>query len=177
MPLRIGMQVDYVVGTQENPPGLKLTLFINGKEGLIKFLPWMDLIRKSRVRENLILDNPISKQRMRRAATQQERETAEALGGYRQTGSGARQGYKGDGRVFGRFRIENKFTTRLSFSVKLRELTKIRAECAAQEVPIFDVQFKEKGTLKTVEHWALIPWSELKKYAENNRGSEDQHGN
>lgn len=103
-----------------------------------------------------------SKQRLRRAATQQERK-AEALGGHRQSGSGARPGYKSDGRVIGRFRIENKFTTAQSFRLKLAELRKIRAECQGSETPVFDVEFREKGTLKVLDNWVLIPRAEWEK--------------
>ena len=97
-----------------------------------------------------------SKQRLRRVATQQERKT-EALGGHRQSGSGSRVGYKGDGRVIGRYRIENKFRTAKSYRVDLAELRKIRAECQGTETPVFDIEFREKGTLEVLDNWVLIP--------------------
>lgn len=98
-----------------------------------------------------------NRKRLRKASMQQEEKSAEALGGRRVSGSGARPGHKGDGRVPGRFRIENKFTTAASIRVKLSELRKIRAECEGLEVPVFDVQFKEKVTLRTIDNWVLVP--------------------
>lgn len=103
-----------------------------------------------------------TKKSIRASVTRQERRTAEALGGHRQTGSGARRGYKGDGRVEGRFRIENKMTQAESIRVKLSDLQKIRSECEGSEVPIFEVEFRERGTLRPIEKWALVPWAVLK---------------
>ena len=104
-----------------------------------------------------------SASRLRQSATRQERRTAEALGGHRQTGSGSKHGYKGDGRVEGKYRIESKFTQADSFRVSLSDLSKIRSECSNTEVPIFEVEFREKGTLRTKDKWALIPWATLEK--------------
>jgi len=102
-------------------------------------------------------------QQVRRSVTNQERRTAEALGGHRQSGSGARPGYKGDGRVEGKFRIENKMTTAGSIRVALKDLTKVRSECAPGEQPVFEVEFRDKGTLRVKEKWALVPWKEWEK--------------
>lgn len=99
-----------------------------------------------------------SPKRARRAATRQELATAEELGGQRQTGSGARRGVKGDGRVVGRYRIENKYTTAKSFALRLADLRKIRSECVGYEEPVFEVEFKDKATLRTIDRWALVPW-------------------
>lgn len=96
----------------------------------------------------------------RAAVNRQERRCAEELGGHRQTGSGAVRGIKGDGRVFGKYRIENKSTTSKSFDLKLSDLQKIRSHCAGLEVPIFEVEFQEKITFRPIEKWALVPWDE-----------------
>lgn len=110
-----------------------------------------------------------STQRLRRSATRQELATGEALGGSRQTGSGSRIGNKGDARVIGRYRIESKFRTAESVTVKLADLRKIRAECQGTEVPIFEIEFREKQTLRAKEKWALVPWSEWEKLANASR--------
>lgn len=104
-----------------------------------------------------------SPKRVRASVTRQERTVAESLGGHRQTGSGARPRHKGDGRVEGKFRIENKMTRTESIRVPLSDLRKIRAECSPGEVPIYEVQFRDKHTLAVKEQWALVPWSEWEK--------------
>lgn len=114
----------------------------------------------------------VSHKRIKKASMQQEQQSAEALGGRRVSGSGARPGHKGDGRVPGRFRIENKFTTAASFSVKHSELRKIRAECEGLEVPVFDVQFKEKVTLRTIDNWVLVPRDHWEKLANAQAGDD-----
>lgn len=162
MPLRIGVAVSYVLGSPTGP-SLRVSLTLNGEEAWIGSISWLDLVRKGSFSKEVRMDAGPSKQRLRRAATQQERETAEALGGKRQTGSGARQGHKGDGRVRGLFLIENKFTQAKEFRLKLAELRKLRAECTGQEVPVFNVQFREPETLKVLDSWALVPWSEWEK--------------
>lgn len=101
----------------------------------------------------------------RRAVTNQERARSEELGGKRQTGSGAKAHYKADGRVDGEYRIECKSTTAKSFVVKLGDLTKIRSECAGLEVPLFEVEFWDKGTLQPLDKWVLVPWDAWRKKA------------
>lgn len=162
------MKVSYTVAPS---PSLRVSLTINGAEAWIGSISWLDLVRKGEFSHELRMgkDGP-SRQRIKRASMQQEEETARALGGHRQTGSGARPGYKGDGRVMGRFRIENKFTTAKEFRLKLAELRKIRAECSGQEVPVFDVQFKDKDTLKLIDHWVLVPWNEWERRANADAG-------
>ena len=113
-----------------------------------------------------------SHKRLKRASMQQEQQSVEALGGRRQAGSGARPGYKGDGRVRGRYRIENKLTTASSHRVKLSDLRKTRAECEGLEVPVYDIQFKEKVTLRTIDNWVLVPRDHWEKLA-NAQASDD----
>lgn len=105
----------------------------------------------------------VSHKRLRHAATQQEELDARGLGGHRHSGSGSRPGYKGDGRVIGRFRTESKTTTAKSFSVTLADLRKVRSECEGLEVPVFFVQFVERGTLKPIDEWVLVPKREWEK--------------
>lgn len=169
MSLRVGVRIDYISAPPK--PSLRVALLINGAEAWVGTISWLDLVCKGTYSHEVRMgsDGP-SKQRLKKASMKQEEETASALGGHRQAGSGSRPGYKGDGRVFGRFRIENKFTTAASFRLKLAELRKIRAECSNQEVPVFDVQFKDRDTLKTIDHWALVPWSEWEKRANADAG-------
>lgn len=162
MSLRIGVTVAYTV-VSPTGPALRVSLTLNGAEAWIGSISWLDLVRKGAFSKEVRMDGGPSKQRLRRSATNQERSTAEALGGSRQTGSGARRGHKGDGRVFGRFLIENKFTQAKEFRLKLADLRKARAECTGQEVPVFNVQFREPHTLMVLDNWALVPWSEWEK--------------
>lgn len=111
-----------------------------------------------------------SAKKTKRISRNQERRSAEAVGGRRQTGSGASKWAKGDGRVPGKFRFENKFTTAESFSMKLKDLQKLRAECEGLEQPVFEVEFQEKGTHRVLERWVLTPrkaWEKLVHEADN----------
>lgn len=107
-----------------------------------------------------------TKKAVRASVTRQERKRAEELGGRRQTGSGARPHAKGDGRVEGRFRIENKMTRAASTRIELKDLKKIRSECEGTEVPVFEVEFRDKQTLETKEKWALVPWEVWRRIAD-----------
>lgn len=102
-------------------------------------------------------------QRRKRISKKQERRIEE-LGGNAQPGSGSRDGYKSDGRIRGRYRIENKFTSAESFRVELKDLTKIRSECVGLEVPVFEVQFRAPRTLRVLDEWVLIPRKEWEKH-------------
>lgn len=171
MSLRVGVRLDYI--STPPKPTLRVAIVLNGEEIWIGGVDWLALVCKTTFFKEVRLTGGPSRQRLRKAATKQERETAEALGGRRQTGSGARRGHKGDGRVFGRFRIEDKFTQAKEFRLKLTELWKARSECAGREVPVFNVQFREPNTLKVLDSWALVPWSEWEKRA-NAEAGDDQ---
>ncbi len=128
-------------------------------EGVTKFFPELGNYRPST-------------KRLKKASMKQERESAEAVGGRRQSGSGARPGHKGDGRVRGRYRFENRLTTAASHTVKLADLRKIRSECEGLEVPIYDLQFKEKQTLRTIDNWVLVPRDHWEKLANAQAGDD-----
>jgi len=105
-----------------------------------------------------------SKKHRRRLSKKQERRVAEGVGGRAQCGSGALPGNKGDGRVYGRLRIENKFTTKKSYSVKRSDLDKIRAECQGRETPVFQIDFRDPAFNRLEDSWVLIPeqvWRKL----------------
>lgn len=72
----------------------------------------------------------------------QERRVAAREGGRRQPGSGARDGFEGDVRCYGRYRGECKFTRACSYSLKLADLKKLEAQAAAGELPVFDLEFQ-----------------------------------
>ena len=101
--------------------------------------------------------------RVKRISRKQE-STVERVGGCVQPGSGSRQGCKGDGRIRGRYRIENKFTRTNSYRVELSDLAKIRSECTGLEVPVFEVQFREKHTMAILDKWVMIPRKEWEKH-------------
>lgn len=106
--------------------------------------------------------------RIKRVSVAQERRSAESMGGRRQSGSGAKNHARGDGRVPGKFRFENKFTTAASFSMKLKDLRKLRSECAGLEQPVFEVEFREKPTMRVLDRWVLIDrkyWEQLEREA------------
>lgn len=102
-------------------------------------------------------------QRRKRISKKQEKRVEE-LGGNTQPGSGSRPGYKSDGRIRGRYRIENKYTTAESFRVELKDLAKIRSECVGLEVPVFEVQFRAPRTMQVRDEWVLIPRKEWEKH-------------
>jgi hypothetical protein len=163
-----------VVNADVNPtnPDLKLHIRLNGQNG-IAYIDWETFINGGEatgiIHEPSGKGRRVSPKRLKQASMKQEHESAVALGGRRQSGSGARPGNKGDAQVLdqgaidalqggvGRFRIENKFATGMQTILKLSDLRKIRSECTGREVPLFDVQFKEKITLRTLDNWVLMP--------------------
>ncbi len=172
MPLSVNVTLE-VVNADIKPtnPDLKLHIRFNGQSG-IAYIDWETFIGGGEATG--IVREPSGKRkvnpkRLKQASMKQEHESAVALGGHRQSGSGARPGNKGDAQVLdqgtidaqqggvGRFRIENKFASGASTVLKLADLRKIRSECTGREVPLFDVQFKEKITLRTLDNWVLMP--------------------
>lgn len=115
----------------------------------------------------------ISRKRVKQLSMKQETACAESVGGQRQKGSGNLSWNKGDGRVRGRYRIENKFRTAASITVKLADLQKIRAECVGLEVPVFDILFREKGTLRPLDNWVLLPKDHWEKLANADPQADD----
>lgn len=173
MPVSVNIRLEVVnADVQPENPDLKLHVRMEGLSGVV-YADWNTLIGGGEATG--FVEPPTgkglrpSRKRLKQVSMQQERESAEAMGGHRQTGSGARPGNKGDGQVLdpgaierleaapGRYRFENRFTTAVSHNVKLADLRKIRSECVGLEVPVYDVQFKEKGTLRTLDNWVLIP--------------------
>ena len=100
---------------------------------------------------------------IKKATMKQEQKVAEDLGGRRQKGSGALDWKKGDGRVRGKYRIENKMRFTKGITITRSDLEKIRSECSPGEVPLFEVDFANKATCKVEDQWILIPYDHWKK--------------
>lgn len=101
--------------------------------------------------------------RKRHISKLQDRDVMARLGGRVQPASGSLGGNKGDGRVYGRFRVETKYTKHGSFPLKLVELFKIAAECGDNETPVFVVDFKDGESARVVGRFAVIPFSHFEK--------------
>lgn len=101
--------------------------------------------------------HPPSRQVKKRSQKQERRVMASLPGGRTQAGSGSRPGYKGDGRVYDRIRVEMKSTTTRDMGIVSRDvLNKIRGECEGREEPIVVVDFVNKITGHVEDQWALI---------------------
>ena len=90
-------------------------------------------------------------------APNQEKATAERLGGVAVKGSGC--GFeKGDVRVKGIMRVENKCTQKKSFSLKIEMLSKIEnAALSSGEIPAMEIEFIDPRTGKSLHKVAVVP--------------------
>lgn len=160
MPLSVKVRLDYHtdgVGTW----GF-LTVHTGGQEGTLSPIPYDQLFGHE---WTVILQPPqggmkIPAKEVKRRSARQERQRIEAVGGHRHSGSGARSGYKSDGSLGYRWRMENKFTAKESFRVQLKELRKLRSECLNGQAPVFNVDFQDKYTGESKESWVLVPSKE-----------------
>lgn len=94
---------------------------------------------------------PSAKQ-LKRRSTRSEKAVAERLGGRRTFNSGAGLD-KADGRVMGKYRIENKITTRSSYTLTHTDWMMLQtAAWESCEMPIFHIQMKSAliGTTEVV---------------------------
>jgi hypothetical protein len=107
--------------------------------------------------------------RIQKASRRNERITADRLGGRTQPGSGNQPGMKGDVRVRGRFRIENKDSYSNQFILKTSILDKIRGECGGGETPAVVVTFMEKMTHRPLDRWVIIPFAQWEEIANAGR--------
>ncbi len=101
--------------------------------------------------------------RVRELSRKQERTVMADLGGRVMPASGSRPGYKGDGRVFDRIRVEMKESFSSTFKITREVLNKIRGECAGKEEPVVVVDFKDKRTGNTEDRWCIIEYKILKR--------------
>jgi hypothetical protein len=103
-----------------------------------------------------------SLKRQKKASREQEIDIAEELGAKVQINSGATVGSKGDVRKKDVVRIEAKFTTAASYSLKLEELHKIAGECEGKEKPVFVVDFQDPLTHRPRDRYAIIPFEDYR---------------
>lgn len=96
--------------------------------------------------------------RKRRLSRKQEQQIMADIGGRTQSASGARNGYKGDGRLYDRIRMEAKYTFSKRFALDKQILSKIRSECAGKETPALVIDFKDKSTGLTKDRWVVVPY-------------------
>lgn len=108
--------------------------------------------------------------RVREVSKKQERKTAELLGGDAQKASGALPWAKGDVRVKGELRVEEKFTYADSYRVALSDLEKIRSETYGTEDPMFVVKFLRRANNAVRDVWVLLP---LEAFMKRLRGKKD----
>jgi hypothetical protein len=99
--------------------------------------------------------------RLRKTSRRQEKRIAEDIGGQAQKGSGACSGAKGDVRRHGDFRIEAKLTQSNQYILKASTLHKIMSECSGLERPALVLDFIERGSHRTKESWAVIPYCDF----------------
>jgi len=95
--------------------------------------------------------------RLRKMIQKEERETAALVGGRAQKASGAMLAAKGDIRVRGKLRGEEKSTSLKAFSIKRQVLDKIRSECTGSERPFVLIRFRNPLDMSTEDKWVLIP--------------------
>lgn len=101
--------------------------------------------------------------RVRKLSQKQEREVMSDLGGRVMPASGSKAGYKGDGRVFDRIRVEMKESFSRTFAMTRDILDKIRGECTGKEEPVVVVDYKDKATGRTEDRWCVIEYKVLKR--------------
>jgi hypothetical protein len=105
----------------------------------------------------------------KRASIRQEDRIAHDIKGRRQKASGSMPHAKGDVRKRGSMRVEAKYTTGRSFTIKYDELVKIRSECTGDETPAFQFTFMDRDR-KPIDEWVAVPysvWRRLHAAAEN----------
>lgn len=96
---------------------------------------------------------------IKKASLRQERQTAADIGGRTTANSGAARFSGGaDVRAPGTMRVECKFTEKDTYSLKLKELEKLRKQALKSlEVPVFQFAFKFRNTM---EKYAVIRCTE-----------------
>jgi hypothetical protein len=102
---------------------------------------------------------------LRKRISREELETARMVGGQRQKGSGSTPSAKGDIRVKGKLRGEEKSTAKGSYTIKRAVLDKIRSECVGAERPFVLLRFRHPVTMATEDRWVLIPVEDWEHYA------------
>jgi hypothetical protein len=167
--LRVERGAMYCACTPGSPHSAELCISISNSVGIVTLEP-MCLDALSKRGHMVVLDTPVlgpgklgSAKRIKRISRKQEQRTAESSGGRAQSGSGSRPGYKGDVRVYDKYRIENKFTFAGSYKIDMLTLNKIRGECEGNERPAVSLDFVDKLTGRTRDTWVIIPKADWEK--------------
>jgi hypothetical protein len=114
---------------------------------------------------------PPSRKKVKKHSKKQEETVMANIGGRTQPGSGCVPGYKSDGRLQGRVRMEAKFTYGSIFSLRKSDLDKVRGECEGRELPAVVIDFKDSASGKTRDSWVLITrtqWENFIRGTDNN---------
>jgi hypothetical protein len=136
-----------------------------GSEGLVASVPMQPLAPGPASRRKGL-------QKARRRSLKQEVEVAEMFGARTQPGSGNQAGAKGDARKKGELRLEMKYTTGDSYSLRLDDLQKIAGEAGIGERPIMVLDYLEQGSRKLRDRFAILNAADLKELLDaprNNR--------
>ena len=91
-----------------------------------------------------------------RRAKKQEERIAEEVGGRAQPASGARWHSKGDVRAAGRLRVEAKHTSKPSYTLKLKDLLKIRQEAVSGGMESWAMQVEFLGQAGGSASYAVL---------------------
>jgi len=173
--VRVSLVAEAVKGTcavcgAGSVPVLPFSLIFDGQAGDAEPLCASCLFTAGGIRVDVPLQSltpePLGRRKglkkAKKTSQKQEVDIAAELGGTTQPGSGNQRGAKGDVRKKGELRVEAKFTTARSFSLKLDELYKISGECGLGERPVFVIDFLEPGTRKPKDRFAVIHFEDLK---------------
>jgi hypothetical protein len=88
----------------------------------------------------------------------QELGTSTQVGGRIMPASGSRRGMKGDARVIGELRIENKFTEAKQWPLKLDDLKLIASRASGGEIPVLQLDYRQPPR---TQRYAVVRWSDL----------------
>lgn len=150
------------------PDGIQLRLSVGEAQGTWTYV-YDDLIEAGLAQKPITIrleepQAPIpSAKRIKKLTAKQEERVASDMGGHRQKGSGAVRWRKGDGRVKGLYRIENKMRFTKGITITREDLNKIRGECSIGEVPLFQVDFACRSTGRVEDSWIVVPYEHWKK--------------
>jgi len=100
--------------------------------------------------------------KQKRASVKQEDRIARDIDGRRQKASGALPHAKADVRKRGAMRVEAKYTTGKSFTIRYQDLVKIRSECTGGETPAFQFTFMDRDR-RPLDEWVAVPYSVWRK--------------
>jgi hypothetical protein len=173
--MRVSVSISVVEGTcsrcgTENVPVIPFCIVVDDHGGDADPLCGGCLFYREGLRVDVTMQDlapgPASRRKglrkARKVSQQQERDIAEELRGRTQPGSGNQRGAKGDVRVHGKLRVEAKFTTAGSYSLHLDDLYKIAGECGVGEKPVLVIDYRESGTSKLKDRFAVVHFQDLK---------------